>query len=91
VVVGFMAISQRFYKEALIWEGLHHPFILPFLGIDTDTFPSSLCMVSPWMENGTVLVYLKDHGLGEVDRLVSRLDPNAAGTNNLLAVHHVSF
>lgn len=28
-------------------------------------------MVSPWMENGTVLKYLKDHGKANVDRLVS--------------------
>ncbi|KAJ7202309.1 kinase-like domain-containing protein [Mycena pura] len=65
-----MTNSQGFCKEALIWEGLHHPFILPFLGLDSNTFPSSLCMVSPWMENGTVLAYLKDHGLRDVDRLL---------------------
>ncbi|KAF7368756.1 hypothetical protein MVEN_00200700 [Mycena venus] len=61
---------SRFCKETLIWEGLHHPFILPFLGVDSDTFPSALCMVSPWMKNGTVLEYLESHGRGEVDRLL---------------------
>lgn len=71
-----MTVAQKFCREALIWEGLHHPFILPFLGIDSETFPSALCMVSPWMRNGTVLKYLEDHGQGEVDRLVSRIEPD---------------
>ncbi|KAJ7323987.1 hypothetical protein DFH08DRAFT_347333 [Mycena albidolilacea] len=37
-------------KKALVWQGLRHASILPFLGIDRHTFPSSLCMVSPWFE-----------------------------------------
>lgn len=28
-------------------------------------------MVSPWMEHGTVINYLKEHGHGNVDKLVS--------------------
>ncbi|KAJ7880785.1 kinase-like domain-containing protein [Mycena olivaceomarginata] len=74
IFTGDPTTTQRtrlqFCKEALIWEGLHHRFILPFLGIDNETFPSSLCMVSPWMKNGTVLEYLRDHSLGDVDRLL---------------------
>jgi hypothetical protein len=42
---------------------------MPMLGIDRESFPSSLCMVSPWMENGTVLKYLEEHGRQEVDKL----------------------
>ncbi|KAJ7233204.1 kinase-like domain-containing protein, partial [Mycena rebaudengoi] len=30
-------------------------------------------MVSPWMENGTVLRYLNDHGRDNVDRLLSEI------------------
>ncbi|KAJ7823836.1 kinase-like domain-containing protein [Mycena olivaceomarginata] len=60
----------QFCREALVWQRLQHPFILPFIGIDHETFPGSLCMVSPWMENGTVLKYLKDHGKANVDRLL---------------------
>ncbi|KAF8183900.1 kinase-like domain-containing protein, partial [Mycena galopus ATCC 62051] len=61
---------QKFCREALVWKELHHPHILPCLGIDGDSFPSSLCMVSPWMEHGTVMNYLKEHGHGNVDRLL---------------------
>jgi serine/threonine protein kinase len=61
---------QQFYREALVWQGLDHPSVLPLFGIDRETFQGSLCMVSPWMENGTVLKYLNDHGRADVDKLV---------------------
>ncbi|KAJ7216754.1 kinase-like domain-containing protein [Mycena rebaudengoi] len=63
-------IRLQFCREALIWQDLKHPYILPMLGIDRESFPSSLCMVSPWMENGTVLNYLEEHGRQDVDRLL---------------------
>ncbi|KAJ6588772.1 kinase-like domain-containing protein, partial [Mycena capillaripes] len=64
----------QFCREALVWQHLQHPFILPFIGMDPETFPSgSLCMVSPWMENGTVLKYLSDHGRASVDKLLSEI------------------
>ncbi|KAJ7622667.1 kinase-like domain-containing protein, partial [Mycena polygramma] len=66
-------LGQQFCREALVWQHLQHPFILPLIGIDRETFPSSLCMVSPWMENGTVLKYLNDHGRANVDKLLSEI------------------
>ncbi|KAJ6476178.1 kinase-like domain-containing protein [Mycena sanguinolenta] len=63
-------IRLRFCREALLWKGLHHPHILPFLGIDQNNFPLSLVAVSPWMEHGTVVNHLKKHGHGHVDKLL---------------------
>ncbi|KAJ7017258.1 kinase-like domain-containing protein [Mycena alexandri] len=63
-------IWLEFYREALVWQGLDHPSVLPLFGIDRETFQGSLCMVSPWMENGTVLKYLNDHGRADVDKLL---------------------
>ncbi|KAJ7239976.1 kinase-like domain-containing protein [Mycena haematopus] len=63
-------IRLKLCREALVWKDLHHPHILPFLGIDRDTFPAALCSVSPWMEHGTVLNYLQVHGRGDVDKLL---------------------
>ncbi|KAF7326860.1 Kinase-like protein [Mycena venus] len=63
-------IRLKFCREALVWKELRHPHILPFLGIDRDSFPSALCMVSPWMEHGTVLNYLKNYGHANVDKLL---------------------
>ncbi|KAJ7656694.1 kinase-like domain-containing protein [Mycena rosella] len=60
-------LRLKFGREALLWKELHHPHILPFLGIDRQSFPSSLCMVSPWMEHGTILEYLKSYGRENVD------------------------
>ncbi|KAJ7508306.1 kinase-like domain-containing protein, partial [Mycena galericulata] len=57
-------------REALVWKELHHPYILPFIGIDQDSFPSTLGMISPWMEHGTVLNYLNVHGRSTVDKLL---------------------
>ncbi|KAJ7260878.1 kinase-like domain-containing protein [Mycena haematopus] len=63
-------IRLKFCREALVWKDLRHPNILPFLGIDRDSFPSSLCMVSPWMNHGTVINYLKNHGYANVNKLL---------------------
>ncbi|KAJ7865175.1 kinase-like domain-containing protein [Mycena olivaceomarginata] len=43
---------------ALVWQRLRHPYIVPLIGIDTESFPSSLSMVSPWMKHGTIIKYL---------------------------------
>ncbi|KAF7347165.1 PINc domain-containing protein [Mycena venus] len=66
-------IRLKFCREALVWKELRHPHILPFLGIDEDTFPSPLCMVSPWMEHGTVLKYLEEYGHASVDKLLCEI------------------
>ncbi|KAJ7442177.1 kinase-like domain-containing protein, partial [Mycena galericulata] len=63
-------LHLKFCREALVWRELHHPHILPFIGIDRESFSSSLCMVSPWMGHGTVLVYLENHGRGKVDKML---------------------
>ncbi|KAJ7715140.1 kinase-like domain-containing protein [Mycena metata] len=68
-------IRAKFCREALLWRDLNHPHILPFLGIDSSTFSSTLCMVSPWMEHGTVMRYLKEHGHADVDKLASLFIP----------------
>ncbi|KAF7373447.1 Zn(2)-C6 fungal-type domain-containing protein [Mycena sanguinolenta] len=64
-------VRLKFCREALVWRDLHHPYILEFFGIDRDSFPEPyFCMVSPWKEHGTVLNYLKRHGLANVDKLL---------------------
>ncbi|KAJ6545622.1 kinase-like domain-containing protein [Mycena capillaripes] len=60
----------QFCREALVWQGLEHRFILPLIGIDRETFPSSFCMVLPWMKHGTILKYLRDRGRGDMGRLL---------------------
>ncbi|KAJ7468576.1 kinase-like domain-containing protein [Mycena latifolia] len=55
-------LQKKFYREALIWQNLVHPHILPLFGVYCEPLSSSLFMVSPWMEEGTVLCYLKANG-----------------------------
>ncbi|KAH8099662.1 kinase-like domain-containing protein, partial [Cristinia sonorae] len=59
---------KAFCREALVWRQLRHPYVLSFLGVDTKTFePSGLhCMVSPWMENGSIsdLIAKQDGSIG---------------------------
>ncbi|KAJ7233211.1 kinase-like domain-containing protein [Mycena rebaudengoi] len=65
-------ICWQFCREALVWQNLKHPNILPLIGIDRESFPS-LCMVSPWMEHGTIMKYLNDHGRERVDKLLCEI------------------
>ncbi|KAJ3563661.1 hypothetical protein NP233_g8798 [Leucocoprinus birnbaumii] len=56
--------SQKFLKsfmrEIVIWGQLEHPNILPFYGVyHLDNAEQRICLVSPWMENGTLVDFLK--------------------------------
>ncbi|KIK65940.1 hypothetical protein GYMLUDRAFT_952936 [Collybiopsis luxurians FD-317 M1] len=50
-------LQQALGKEVLLWRQLNHPNILPFLGINTELFPPTFCIVSPWMSNGDIISY----------------------------------
>ncbi|KAI0078097.1 kinase-like protein [Panus rudis PR-1116 ss-1] len=47
--------QEAFFREALVWRQLRHPYILPFWGVDRISFRPHLCMVSPFMENGNII------------------------------------
>ncbi|KAJ6457500.1 kinase-like domain-containing protein [Mycena vitilis] len=55
-------LRGKFAKEALAWFHLKHPNIVPFLGVDSTTFPNlGGAMVSPWMVRGSVLKYIAEN------------------------------
>ncbi|KDQ53221.1 hypothetical protein JAAARDRAFT_210160 [Jaapia argillacea MUCL 33604] len=60
-------IKKMFFREALIWHRLRHPRVLPFLGIDTESFAPHICIVSSWIRNRDVMRYLARNGLGSLD------------------------
>jgi serine/threonine protein kinase len=62
-------IHQRFCKEAIVWSHISHPNVLPLIGVATSPF--KFCMVSPWMENGDVISYLKSDSPVNSIRIVS--------------------
>ncbi|KAF8212600.1 kinase-like domain-containing protein [Mycena galopus ATCC 62051] len=61
---------RKFCREALIWKNLDHHYVLPFLGIDSDSFPGFLCMVSPWMSRGSIVNARSRPDIGTVPVLV---------------------
>ncbi|KAF8160554.1 kinase-like domain-containing protein [Mycena galopus ATCC 62051] len=80
-------IRLLFCREALVWQRLRHPCVLTFIGIDCETFSPSLCMVSPWMENGTVLKFLNDNGRTGVDKLLSQIAQGLEYLHSQTVVH----
>ncbi|KAF7328844.1 Kinase-like protein [Mycena venus] len=62
----------NFVKEALVWHGLKHKNILPFLGVDYITFTPRWAMVSPWISLGSVL----DH-MSKESAVIEVCDPAA--------------
>ncbi|KAJ7235054.1 kinase-like domain-containing protein [Mycena rebaudengoi] len=63
---------KDFGREALIWRQLSHPNLLPFFGLYY--WDERLCLVSPWMENGNVLQFLKRTSASEAERISLMLD-----------------
>ncbi|KDQ51604.1 hypothetical protein JAAARDRAFT_139971 [Jaapia argillacea MUCL 33604] len=62
-------LVQILLREVLIWRQLSHRFILPCFGVNCELFGSSasasqsLCIVSPWMDHGTLSDYVSEGGL----------------------------
>ncbi|KAG8899135.1 hypothetical protein FRB99_006899, partial [Tulasnella sp. 403] len=53
-------LARHIRREAPVWHKLCHPNILPLIGIAEDT-DRRLCLVSPWMGNGSLNDYLSSH------------------------------
>ncbi|KAJ7489056.1 kinase-like domain-containing protein [Mycena latifolia] len=62
---------KQFGREALIWCQLSHPNLLPFFGLYY--LDNRLCLVSPWMDNGDVVEFLRN-APRETDRASLILD-----------------
>jgi len=76
-------LQRAFHHESLIWRGLDHPHILPFLGVDNSVFKRSPCMVSPWMGYGNVR--------SAAHQLRSSLPTPAMVTQLLTWVHQITL
>lgn len=51
---------KAFMREIVLWGQLDHPNILPFYGVwNLNNIEDKICLVSPWMDNGTLPEYLK--------------------------------
>ncbi|KAJ7169048.1 kinase-like domain-containing protein [Mycena crocata] len=73
-------LLKEFGREALIWRQLSHPNLLPFFGLYY--VEKRLCLVSPWMENGDIVAFLKREACG-TDQLFSFILDVALGIEHL--------
>ncbi|KAJ3564018.1 hypothetical protein NP233_g8566 [Leucocoprinus birnbaumii] len=58
-------VLKSIAKEAILWSYLRHPNIVPFWGIyypkGTSGRRRRICLVSPWMENGNLVYFLREN------------------------------
>ncbi|KAL0059673.1 Guanine nucleotide-binding protein alpha-2 subunit [Marasmius tenuissimus] len=67
-------LFKEYLREAIMWRQLNHRNVLPFLGIFYLKDDSQFCLISPWMENGNLLQYLKATRRADVDHIVLACD-----------------
>ena len=66
--VDCFARMQDYMREAIVWQQLRHPNLLPFLGMYyLEPTGEQLALVSPWMDRGNLVRYLKDKPRESVD------------------------
>ncbi|KAF5345020.1 hypothetical protein D9758_010424 [Tetrapyrgos nigripes] len=81
-IVPFLGIEfLRFVSSSVFLT------FLAGLGIDAESFPSFLCMVSPWMSHGTVLKHLADHGRAGVNKRLHEVTQGLAYLHSQKIVH----
>lgn len=51
-------VLRQVRREAIIWRQCDHPNVLPFYGIFRDSAPSTYCLVSPFLDNGSLRQYM---------------------------------
>ena len=51
--------SQNFCREVIVWKRLSHPNILELIGVTMGD--GEYTMVSPWMENGNIVEFLREN------------------------------
>ncbi|KAF7377580.1 Protein kinase domain-containing protein [Mycena sanguinolenta] len=66
------AALKEFGREAVIWRQLYHPNVLPFFGLYY--VDDRLCLVSPWMGDGHIIDFLRNHKPTDTKRLSLILD-----------------
>ncbi|EIN06484.1 kinase-like protein, partial [Punctularia strigosozonata HHB-11173 SS5] len=85
---GLTNDAQNLCREALPWRQLNHPNVLPFLGIERDTQPPWLCLVSPWIDFGNILRYLEVHStVTSVDKLMLEITKGLAYLHSQFIIH----
>ncbi|KAJ8077653.1 Rho guanine nucleotide exchange factor [Marasmius tenuissimus] len=68
-------LLREYMQEAIVWQQLRHPNLLPFIGMYYfGEGQGQLCLVSPWMERGNLVTFLKTTAPEHVDRMLLAYD-----------------
>ncbi|KAK1231874.1 hypothetical protein PQX77_004989 [Marasmius sp. AFHP31] len=62
-------LTNEYQQEAILWRQMKHPNVLPFYGIYQLEFKQTqqLCLISPWMEKGNLVEFLKTTKREDID------------------------
>ncbi|KAL0062705.1 hypothetical protein AAF712_010400 [Marasmius tenuissimus] len=60
-------LSIAYIREAILWRQMKHPNVLPFFGIYRLEHTQELCLISPWMEKGNLVEFLRATKREDVD------------------------
>ncbi|KAK1231732.1 hypothetical protein PQX77_005141 [Marasmius sp. AFHP31] len=63
----FKKLSIAYIREAILWRQLKHPNLVPFLGIYQLEDTQELWLISPWVENGNLVEFLRATEREDVD------------------------
>ncbi|KAK1234510.1 hypothetical protein PQX77_002284 [Marasmius sp. AFHP31] len=66
-------LTNEYQREAILWRQTKHPNVLPFLGIYQLEQTQQLCLISPWMEKGNLVQFLKRTKREDVDHCMKHL------------------
>ncbi|KAK1218097.1 Rho guanine nucleotide exchange factor [Marasmius sp. AFHP31] len=86
-------LLRNYIREAIVWKQLKHPNILPFLGIYyLDDARQDICLISPWMDRGNLVQYLKATPQRSVNHMLLVFDV-ASGLSHLhdMAIVHADL
>ena len=65
---------QSLFQEVLTWVHLKHLYVLPFFGLDGESFEGyPPCIVTPYMRNGTMKDFVKSRNGTLPDRQLDQL------------------
>ncbi|KAJ8077655.1 Rho guanine nucleotide exchange factor [Marasmius tenuissimus] len=68
-------LLREYMQEASVCQQLRHPNLLPFMGMyHLGEGREYVCLVSPWMERGNLVTFLKNTAPEHVDRMLLAYD-----------------